>query len=65
MSRDAGTPSGRSDGGTSVAIEDMLHIRQHTILKRLFASQAFWVMVALIIICVAMSVAVTRHGSPP
>ena len=57
MSRDAGTPSGRSDGGTSVAIEDMLHIRQHTILKRLFASQAFWVMVALIIICVAMSIA--------
>jgi ribose transport system permease protein len=54
MSRDAGTPSGRSG---SVAIDDVLHIRQHTHLKRLFASQAFWVMVSLIIICVAMSIA--------
>lgn len=56
MSRDSGAAR-QSNGGASVAIEDMLHVRQHTISKRLFASQAFWVMVALIIICVAMSIA--------
>jgi ribose transport system permease protein len=55
MSREPETPA--THGGASVAIEDMLHLQQHTVLKRLVASQAFWVTVALIIICVVMSIA--------
>lgn len=42
--------------GGSVAIQDVVGIREQTLLQRMFASQPFWVTVALILMCVVMAV---------
>ena len=39
----------------NVSIESVLDIQQHNLWQRLTGSQAFWVTVALIIICIVMS----------
>ena len=39
----------------NVSIESVLGVQQHTFLQRFTSSQAFWVTVALIIICIVMS----------
>jgi ribose transport system permease protein len=41
---------------TSVAVEDVTGIRESSFARRLFASQPFWVTVALITMCAAMTV---------
>jgi ribose transport system permease protein len=40
----------------SVAIQDVVGIKEQSTLERLFSSQAFWVTVALGVICVVMSI---------
>src|SRR5919202_3606524 len=40
---------------TGVAIEEVTGLRERTFLQGVIASQPFWVTVALIVICVAMS----------
>src|SRR5579863_4666565 len=39
----------------NVSIESVLGVQQHNVLQRIFGAQAFWVTVALIIICIVMS----------
>ena len=39
----------------NVSIKSVLGVQQHTFLQRFTSSQAFWVTVALIIICIVMS----------
>jgi ribose transport system permease protein len=39
----------------SVAIEDVVGLKEHTPLRRLFANQAFWVTIAVLLICLATS----------
>ena len=39
----------------NVSIESVLEIQQHNFRQRFTGSQAFWVTVALVIICLAMS----------
>src|SRR4028118_1941205 len=41
---------------TSVAIEDVTGLKERSLAQRLFASQPFWVTVALIVMCAVMSV---------
>jgi ribose transport system permease protein len=50
----AETGRGRPDIG-NVAIQDVVALKEMTPLERLVASQAFWVTVALIVICALMS----------
>jgi ribose transport system permease protein len=40
----------------SVAISDVVQNKEQTALERLFSSQAFWVTIALVLICVVMTV---------
>jgi ribose transport system permease protein len=40
----------------SVAISDVTGVKEQTVFERLFSSQAFWVTVALVIICVVMTI---------
>ena len=40
---------------TNVSIESVLGVEQHTLGERIVASQAFWVTVALVILCMVMS----------
>jgi ribose transport system permease protein len=40
---------------TGVAIQDVVGIKEQTLFERLISSQAFWVTVALVVICVGMS----------
>ena len=53
-----GAPSGTAGavqpGLGSVAIEDVVGVKERSLLDRLISSQAFWVTVALVIICVVM-----------
>ena len=42
-------------GSASVAISDIVGIRERTVRERLFASQAFWVTLGLVIICAVMT----------
>src|ERR1700760_88535 len=53
MSTDAAKPPPQQ---ANVSIESVLGVQQHTFLQRLTGSQAFWVTVALLIICIVMSV---------
>ena len=39
----------------AVAIKSVLHIEEKTALQRAISSQAFWVTVALVVVCVVMS----------
>ncbi len=39
----------------NVSIESVLGVQQHTFLQRMVSAQAFWVTVALVIICIVMS----------
>jgi ribose transport system permease protein len=48
-------PARRPEGG-SVAIGDITGIKEQTLWERLLSSQAFWVTVALVIICVVMTI---------
>src|SRR3954471_4307873 len=48
---------------SGVAIESVLGVREKTLLQTLFASQAFWVTVALAGICVIMSIREPRFHS--
>jgi ribose transport system permease protein len=48
---------------SGVAIESVLGVREKTLLQTLFASQAFWVTVALAVICVIMSIREPRFHS--
>lgn len=41
---------------SSVAIEDVTGLKERSLAQRLFASQPFWVTVALVLMCAAMSV---------
>src|ERR1700735_4489100 len=52
MSNDAATPPPQQ---AHVSIESVLDIQQHNFWQRFTGSQAFWVTVALIIICIVMS----------
>jgi len=52
MSTDAANPPPKAN----VSIESVLDVQQHTFLQRLFGAQAFWVTVALVLICIVMSV---------
>src|SRR4028119_772373 len=47
-------PARRPEGG-GVAIGDVTGIKEQTLWERLLSSQAFWVTVALVIICVVMT----------
>src|SRR5579871_574363 len=40
-----------------VSIESMLHLKQRNAVQHLVGSQAFWVTVALVLICIGMSIA--------
>jgi ribose transport system permease protein len=40
---------------TSVDIDDVAGIKERTVLQRIFASQPFWVFIALVLICLVMS----------
>ena len=40
----------------NVSIDSVLGVQQHTLLQRIIGAQSFWVTVALLIICVVMSV---------
>ena len=51
MSTEAAKPPPQAN----VSIESVLDIQQHNFLQRFTGSQAFWVTVALIIICIVMS----------
>jgi ribose transport system permease protein len=51
----AGTSVPRADM-SGVAIQDIVGIKEQTVFERLISSQAFWVTVALVFICVLMSV---------
>jgi ribose transport system permease protein len=53
MSTDAAKPPPQQ---ANVSIESVLDLQQHNFLQRFTGSQAFWVTVALLIICVVMSV---------
>ncbi len=53
MSPDTGSKAGTAD----VSIESVLHLQHHSLAQRLMNSQAFWVTVALILICIIMSIA--------
>jgi len=39
----------------NVSIESVLGVQQHNVLQRIVGAQAFWVTIALIIICLGMS----------
>jgi ribose transport system permease protein len=54
MSRDAGASKTVT---VDVSIESVLSIQEKTLLQRLIGNQAFWVTVALVLICVVMSIA--------
>src|SRR5579863_8152931 len=59
MSLDQGRPSetGKARQTTAdVAIESVLNIREKTVLQGLFGNQAFWVAIAIVIICVLMTI---------
>jgi ribose transport system permease protein len=51
MSTDAAKPPPQAN----VSIESVLGVQQHTLWQRLMGAQAFWVTVALIVICLVMS----------
>jgi ribose transport system permease protein len=51
MSTDAAKPPPQAN----VPIESVLGVQQHTLWQRIVGAQAFWVTVALVIICVVMS----------
>jgi ribose transport system permease protein len=53
MSTEAAKPPPKAQA--NVSIESVLEVQQHTVLHRLFANQAFWVAIALAIICLFMS----------
>ncbi len=57
MAADGPSSSTAGQSGADVAIESVLGIRQSTLAQRLIASQAFWVTIALILICIGMSIA--------
>ncbi len=54
MRRDASTDP-RGGGAASVAIDDIVGLKERGWVQRLLASQAFWVTVALLAICAVMS----------
>jgi ribose transport system permease protein len=57
MQHDAAAPaSGGGPNVGSVAIQDIVGIKEQTLFDKLMSSQAFWVTVALVIICGIMSV---------
>jgi ribose transport system permease protein len=49
-------PGGGQTGIGSVAISDVVGIKEQTLFERLISSQPFWVTVALLIICLIMTV---------
>jgi len=49
------SPAAPKPEAANVAIGDVVKTKQHTLWDRLFSSQAFWVTVALIIICAVMT----------
>ena len=53
---EAATDSGaaRPDIG-DIRIQDVVSIREQTLLEKMLASQAFWVTVALVIICLILT----------
>ncbi len=51
MSTEAAEPPPQAN----VSIESVLVVQQHTLWQRIVGAQAFWVTIALIIICVVMS----------
>src|SRR5271166_6964480 len=51
MPADAATPPPQAN----VSIDSVLGVQQHTLWQRIVGAQAFWVTIALIIICVVMS----------
>ncbi len=60
MSREAGIAGGgaaKPVGSADVAIESVLHLREKSLFQGLVASQAFWVTMALFLICAGMSIA--------
>jgi ribose transport system permease protein len=61
MSHEA--PKTPANAGGNVAIEGVLGLQEKTLLQALFASQAFWVTVALAIICIFMSWYEPHFGS--
>ena len=52
MSTEAAKPPPQQ---ANVSIESVLGVQQHTLWQRIIAAQAFWVTIALIIICLVMS----------
>ena len=61
MSHEA--PKTPANVGGNVAIEGVLGLQEKTLLQALFASQAFWVTVALAIVCIFMSWYEPHFGS--
>ena len=57
------TPKSTAQTGGNVAIEGVLGIQEKTLTQMLFASQAFWVTVALAIICAFMTWYEPHFGS--
>src|SRR5208337_2418598 len=51
MSTEAAKPPPQAN----ISIESVLDVQQHTLWQRIVAAQAFWVTIALLIICVVMS----------
>ncbi len=60
MSTDAAKPPPQAN----VSIESVLGVQQHSVWQRIIAAQSFWVTVALVVICVVMTLSaagVVRH----
>lgn len=55
--------AGGKPGPANVSIEAVLGVREKTLWQSLVASQAFWVTVALLVICVVMSIREPRFHS--
>src|SRR5437762_11077294 len=61
MTNAANTPG--SPTQANVSIESMLGVKEKTLWQTLISSQAFWVTVALVVICVIMSIREPRFHS--
>ena len=59
----AGTGGAAAPVGGSVAIQDVVGIKEQTLFERLISSQAFWVTVALVIIIARDELSCSRTPS--
>ncbi|CAM5776171.1 sugar ABC transporter permease [Labrys miyagiensis] len=56
-------PQGRDNRPANVSIESVLAVREKTLWQTLVSSQAFWVTVALVVICAVMSIREPRFAT--